>query len=94
MTRQGKTNILFLTPFYHLEYRWAGQLSDYWTRKVDVINRGYSGYNTNIALKIMKDVTCSLRPNVITIFFGANDAAVESSVQVLCYLCVYCMRVF
>ena len=49
---------------------------------MDIINRGFSGYNTNIALKIIREVTCSFKPHIVTIFFGANDAAIESSKQV------------
>jgi hypothetical protein len=48
---------------------------------VDVINRGFSGYNTKWALKIFDEVVLNLKPNFVIIFFGANDAAIESSSQ-------------
>jgi isoamyl acetate esterase len=56
-------------------------LGEWWSRKVDIINRGFSGYNTKWALKIFDEVILTLKPNFVIIFFGANDAAIESSSQ-------------
>jgi len=59
---------------------WVASLSHAYTRKADVINRGYSGYNTRWALKVLpiysKDIM-NMRDKIklVTIFFGANDAA-------------------
>eukprot|EP01104_Vermistella_antarctica_P007674 TRINITY_DN1880_c2_g1_i1.p1 TRINITY_DN1880_c2_g1~~TRINITY_DN1880_c2_g1_i1.p1 ORF type:complete len:255 (-),score=21.40 TRINITY_DN1880_c2_g1_i1:20-784(-) len=64
---------------------WALGLSEWYNRKADVVNRGFSGYNTTWALEVLDDVfgvhTCAPqsnepRPLLVTIFFGANDAAV------------------
>jgi lysophospholipase L1-like esterase len=33
---------------------WVASLSNYWTRKVDVINRGFSGYNSKMGMYIKK----------------------------------------
>ena len=56
---------------------WATIVADAYQRRVDVINRGYSGYNTRWAKKIMEDIFPSTDTSVLltTIFFGANDAA-------------------
>ena len=62
-----------------LLFRWVVQLADYWTRKVDVINRGYSGYNTRLGLNMVREVVLPLKPAFVTIFFGANDASVEAT---------------
>lgn len=35
---------------------WAAALSDYYTRTADVLNRGYSGYNTEWALHTLDAV--------------------------------------
>ena len=51
-------------------------MSHLWSRKVDVLNRGFSGYNSRWGLAIIDEVVISLRPDVIVIFFGANDAVV------------------
>jgi isoamyl acetate esterase len=47
---------------------------------VDVILRGYSGYNTRWALKILDKAMAGIRgdaesPAAVTVFFGANDAS-------------------
>lgn len=54
-----------------------------YTRKLDVLNRGFSGYNTDWALPILRQLlptveqqkqqACSI--SLLTIFFGANDAS-------------------
>ncbi|QDZ23707.1 putative esterase [Chloropicon primus] len=68
---------------------WVAQLSDKYQRKVDVVNRGYSGYNTKWAKELMPQVSNELRTkheiergsarDVVAIFFGANDAALAGS---------------
>ncbi|BDA43364.1 Isoamyl acetate-hydrolyzing esterase 1 homolog [Coccomyxa sp. Obi] len=57
---------------------WGGRLASEYQRKVDVINRGYSGYNTRWVKHIMPmvfPVSQKIPPELVTIFFGANDAA-------------------
>lgn len=52
-------------------------LSDAYVRKLDVVNRGLSGYNTRQALKVLPQVIPrpdEARVRFLTIFFGANDA--------------------
>lgn len=56
--------------------RWVGSLSHFWSRRVDVTNRGFSGYNSRWGLSIIDEVVISLRPDMVLIFFGANDAVV------------------
>lgn len=60
---------------------WVSMLADYWTRKVDVINRGYSGYNTRLGLRMVRDVVIPLNPAFVTVFFGANDACIEGTLH-------------
>ncbi|KAH8555750.1 SGNH hydrolase-type esterase domain-containing protein, partial [Umbelopsis sp. PMI_123] len=58
-------------------------------RTFDVMNRGYSGYNTDWALPILRQIlptvedqkTSKNRIILITIFFGANDAALPFAYQ-------------
>ncbi|KAL6639329.1 hypothetical protein ACP70R_023059 [Stipagrostis hirtigluma subsp. patula] len=57
---------------------WGAALADTYTRKADVIVRGYSGYNTRWALFLIHHifpVDDIAPPLATTIFFGANDAA-------------------
>lgn len=56
---------------------------------MDILNRGFSGYNTDWALPILKQLLPSIREQkeqansipLMTIFFGANDAALPFSPQ-------------
>lgn len=52
-------------------------LADFLQRKADVFNRGFSGYQTDNAVDILKDVfpEGSLEAtDAVAVFFGANDA--------------------
>ena len=49
-------------------------------RRADVLNRGFSGYNTKWALSALPHVIGSWdgavhSPDLVTIFFGTNDAS-------------------
>ncbi|KAK9828721.1 hypothetical protein WJX72_001713 [[Myrmecia] bisecta] len=57
---------------------WGASLADAYARKADVINRGYGGYNTRWALKMLTRIfpQTAEPPRLVTVFFGANDAAI------------------
>lgn len=55
----------------------GAKLSDAYIRKLDIINRGLSGYNTTQALRILPQLMptpSQATVRLIWIFFGANDA--------------------
>ncbi|KAL7436488.1 hypothetical protein ACHAXM_005218 [Skeletonema potamos] len=57
---------------------WVSLLSNAYTRRADVLNRGFSGYNTRHAVDLLptifgKDI--DLNTLFVTVFFGANDAS-------------------
>mmetsp|Transcript_10741 Transcript_10741/g.15326 ORF Transcript_10741/g.15326 Transcript_10741/m.15326 type:complete len:255 (-) Transcript_10741:49-813(-) len=62
---------------------WVGLLSNAYTRRADVLNRGFSGYNTRHAVDLLPTVfnkdMLNHHPNsstlFVTVFFGANDAS-------------------
>ncbi|XP_060170485.1 GDSL esterase/lipase At5g62930 isoform X2 [Lycium barbarum] len=57
---------------------WGASLADTYSRKVDILNRGYGGYNTRWALFLLHHLfplDAPMPPVAATIFFGANDAA-------------------
>ncbi|MBA0564264.1 hypothetical protein Golob_009217, partial [Gossypium lobatum] len=57
---------------------WGASLADAYSRKADVVLRGYGGYNTRWALFLLHHLfpLGSTKPPVATtIFLGANDAA-------------------
>ncbi len=56
-------------------------LAHWWSRRVDVINRGFSGYNSRWAQQIVDKVLPDERPDLVFIFFGANDAVDPSVLQ-------------
>lgn len=60
---------------------WVASLTNLWIRRVDVSNRGFGGYNTRWAMKIYEEVVLSQRPDIVFIFFGANDAVVQEHKQ-------------
>ncbi|GMH37537.1 hypothetical protein BSKO_05410 [Bryopsis sp. KO-2023] len=57
---------------------WGNLLADHYARQVDVVSRGLSGYNTRWAKHILPVVFAETQappPDLVTVFFGANDAA-------------------
>ncbi|EPS71510.1 hypothetical protein M569_03248, partial [Genlisea aurea] len=56
---------------------WGAALASNYCRKVDVVLRGYGGYNTKWALFLLPHLfpQGSTPPLAVTLFFGANDAA-------------------
>lgn len=54
---------------------WGASISDHFQRRADVINRGFSGYNTEWAKLILPQILSSQdQADVVVIFFGANDS--------------------
>lgn len=64
---------------------WASLLASSYTRRADVLNRGFSGYNTNHAVDLLPRVFGTFEttgsPLFCTVFFGANDAALPGEPQ-------------
>ncbi|KPV75649.1 uncharacterized protein RHOBADRAFT_25820 [Rhodotorula graminis WP1] len=61
-------------------------LADAWQRKLDVVNRGFSGYNTEMGLEVVKQFLPRAgeglpKMAIFVVWFGANDAAVPPSPQ-------------
>ncbi|KMZ59748.1 putative Isoamyl acetate-hydrolyzing esterase [Zostera marina] len=57
---------------------WSSCLANHFCRKVDVVLRGYSGYNTRWALKMVDKVFDGIKLGeavAVVVFFGANDAS-------------------
>ncbi|KAJ7968676.1 GDSL esterase/lipase [Quillaja saponaria] len=62
---------------------WGASLANHFSRTLDVVLRGYSGYNTRWALKVLDKVFPApeggdggVEPIAVTVFFGANDASI------------------
>jgi len=88
-TLERKKIILFgdsLTQYAVKTSGWATALIDYVTPYFDVINRGFSGYNTRAGVKIVplvfKENPSIPDPDIITIFWGVNDSNVGQNQHV------------
>ena len=69
------------SPDNHIGYL-GPTLSDAYVRRLDVINRGFSGYNTTQALQVLPRFMPSpqhAQVTFMTIFFGANDARLPNT---------------
>ncbi|KAF4663094.1 isoamyl acetate-hydrolyzing esterase [Perkinsus olseni] len=67
---------------------WAGLLADRYQRRADIINRGYSGYNTPMTLEVARHIFKKGSPHMaggplllVVIFLGANDSQLPGMVN-------------
>ncbi|XP_041668559.1 isoamyl acetate-hydrolyzing esterase 1 homolog [Cheilinus undulatus] len=72
-----------ITQFSFQANGWGAEISNKLARKCDVVNRGFSGYNSRwgklILPRLISNQTSAADNNIaaITVFFGANDCALE-----------------
>ncbi|KAJ9614395.1 hypothetical protein H2200_002531 [Cladophialophora chaetospira] len=67
----------------------AARLSEWYSRRLDVINRGFSGYTSRMGLEVLQQFlpadsapsTTTPPVKLLTVFFGANDACVPGHPQ-------------
>jgi lysophospholipase L1-like esterase len=64
-----------LTQYGFKNNGWGQQLQTWYETKVDVLNRGMSGYNVKFALNLVDEIFKPLKPSLITIMFGSNDVS-------------------
>ncbi|KAL1988479.1 hypothetical protein VTN96DRAFT_9534 [Rasamsonia emersonii] len=67
-----------------LEFGFGAALQNAYSRRLDVINRGFSGYTTANAIKVLPKFFPEpqrARVRLMTIFFGANDAVLPPHAQ-------------
>ncbi|TPX72178.1 hypothetical protein SpCBS45565_g00408 [Spizellomyces sp. 'palustris'] len=63
---------------------WGAFLSNSYVRKLDVVNRGFSGYNTEWCKHIIASILRTVLPSpgaqirLVTVFLGTNDATLPS----------------
>ncbi|KAL9186119.1 hypothetical protein ACHAXT_005357 [Thalassiosira profunda] len=69
---------------------WAGLLANEYTRRADVLNRGFSGYTSRMALQLLPSVfgpdkgdaaTRVGQPLFVTVLLGSNDASLPSEME-------------
>ncbi|KAG8377021.1 hypothetical protein BUALT_Bualt09G0124800 [Buddleja alternifolia] len=56
---------------------WGAILADLYDRKADIILRGYSGWNSRLALQVLHQIfpkEAAVQPSLVIVYFGGNDA--------------------
>ena len=67
---------------YVIELRgFAAQLADRYTRRADVLLRGFTGYTTREARKILPSAVLAEQPDFVIMFLGVNDSALPGQLQ-------------
>jgi lysophospholipase L1-like esterase len=60
---------------------YVAQLADRYARRADVLARGFSGYTTREAVKILDAAVLAEKPDIVILFFGANDSTLPGQIQ-------------
>ncbi|CAN0465067.1 unnamed protein product [Hapterophycus canaliculatus] len=65
---------------------WLSLLAHWWERRFDVVNRGFSGYNTRWLMPLVEKIFVPDRDGnapvkLVTIFLGANDCVLPGHRQ-------------
>lgn len=68
------------------QFGWASLLSAKFARSVDILNRGFGGYNSRWGLYLLDEAISRgddafTKASLVTIFFGANDCVPNGSPQ-------------
>lgn len=56
---------------------WGAILADIYARKADIILRGYAGWNSRAALKVLNQIfpkDAPVQPSLVIVYFGGNDS--------------------
>jgi isoamyl acetate esterase len=60
---------------------YAAQLADRYSRRADVLVRGFTGYTTREAKKILKAAVLDEKPDLVILQFGLGDSALPGQIQ-------------
>ncbi|XP_042481971.1 GDSL esterase/lipase CPRD49 [Macadamia integrifolia] len=66
-----------IVQFSYSEEGWGAILADIYSRKADILLRGYSGWNSRRALQVVNQVfpkDDSVQPSLVIVYFGGNDS--------------------
>ncbi|KAK4392311.1 GDSL esterase/lipase CPRD49 [Sesamum angolense] len=72
--------VLFGSSMVQMGYNaggWSAVLADLYARKADVLLRGYSGWNSRMALQALDRIfpkDAAVQPSLVVVYFGGNDA--------------------
>ncbi|PKI34514.1 hypothetical protein CRG98_045051 [Punica granatum] len=65
-----------IVQFSYSNEGWGAALADLYARKVDILLRGYSGWNSRRALEVLDKVfpkDAIAQPSLVIVYFGGND---------------------
>lgn len=60
---------------------YAAQLADRYSRRADVLVRGFTGYTTREAKKVLKAAVLDEKPDLVILQFGLADSALPGQIQ-------------
>ncbi len=61
---------------------WGLHLSSWYSRRLEVLNRGISGYNTRYYKHVLRELVQDMQaPRLVTLLLGANDSVHHSKMQ-------------
>ncbi|XP_065851649.1 GDSL esterase/lipase CPRD49-like isoform X2 [Euphorbia lathyris] len=66
-----------IVQFSYSNHGWGAILSDFYSRKADIILRGYAGWNSRRALQVLPQVFPKedvVQPALVIVYFGGNDS--------------------
>ncbi|KAL2541493.1 GDSL esterase/lipase CPRD49 [Abeliophyllum distichum] len=72
--------VLFGSSIVQISYKiggWGAILADLYARKADIVLRGYSGWNSRLALQVLDQVfpkDAAIQPSLVIVYFGGNDS--------------------
>ncbi|KAL2557968.1 GDSL esterase/lipase CPRD49 [Forsythia ovata] len=72
--------VLFGSSIVQISYQiggWGAILADLYARKADIVLRGYSGWNSRLALQVLDQVfpkDAAIQPSLVIVYFGGNDS--------------------
>ncbi|PQM37917.1 GDSL esterase/lipase CPRD49 [Prunus yedoensis var. nudiflora] len=77
--------VLFGSSIVQFSYSnggWGAILADLYSRKADVLVRGYAGWNSRRALQVLEQVfpkDAAIQPSLVIVYFGGNDSMLPHS---------------
>ncbi|KAJ8898921.1 hypothetical protein K2173_008414 [Erythroxylum novogranatense] len=66
-----------IVQFSFADQGWGAILADLYSRRADVLVRGYGGWNSRNALQVLEQVfpkDAAIQPSLVIVYFGGNDS--------------------
>ncbi|KAK7294694.1 hypothetical protein RJT34_17587 [Clitoria ternatea] len=66
-----------IVQFSYIHQGWGAILSHLYSRKADIVLRGYTGWNSRRALQVLEEIfpkNATEQPSLVIVYFGGNDS--------------------